>query len=597
MSERHCYNMGVIGNCAYMAYVGLDSDIKWMCWPRFDSSSVFGGLLDEQRGGHFSILPCEGVYTSKQYYITNTNVLCTEFDCPDGKYRVMDFAPRFYQYERNFKPLMLVRIIEPLEGHPRVTMRCNPVGDYGKTVPEPYLGSNHIRYLGLDRPLRLTSDYPLNYILDEQPIVLDSTKHAILTYGIPLEGPLESTAKTFYEKTVKYWQEWVESAFIPHWYQEAVIRSGLVLKLHQYEDTGAIIAAGTTSLPEYPGEGRNWDYRFCWMRDSYYTLRALNNLGHFEELRKYSNFIQNVASINAEPNNPLYPISGDQSTLEERILKLEGYQGNQPVRIGNQAHEHVQNDVYGQILTSLLPLYTDARFVQKDRDLALRNTRLILDKIEQTIDDPDAGLWEFRNKEQKHCYTFLFHWAGAHAGCKIGKFLDDEKIVTQAEKLIKRAAENIEACYDEEAGVYRQAIGSKNLDASLFQLITMGYLDPHSARAKRHLDKLEEELKQGEWLFFRYKHADDFGTPKSTFLVCAFWYIEALAAVGRLTEARKGLEQLISYGNHLGLFSEDIEASTGSQWGNFPQTYSHVGMMNAAYMINNKANLPDYLVY
>lgn len=594
--QRHQYDMGIIGNCAYLAYINTNADIRWMCWPRFDSSFIFGNLLDQQKGGYFYIQPFEDEFDSKQYYLENSNILCTEFDVEGGRFRVVDFAPRFYQHERYFKPLMVVRKIEPLSGHPKIQVGCQPVGQYGEKRPESYLGSNHIRFLGLERPLRLTTDLPLNFVQTEKPLVLDRSKYCILTYGIPLEGPLESTAENFLSQTLEYWQYWVNNANLPNFHQKSVIRSALALKLHQYEDTGAMLAAGTTSLPEYPGEGRNWDYRFCWMRDTHYTLRSLNSLGHFEELKNYSNFIQNVVGIHGNHYEPVYSITGECDVLDEQQLDLQGYLGNQPVRIGNQAVTHIQNDVYGQMLVSLLPLYTDERFVDKDETLSLQITRQLLKKIEDTIDAPDAGLWEFRNTQQKHCYTFLFHWAGSKAAAKIGRYFQDSALQQNAERLASRASQNIEACYDEEAQVYRQAIGSKNLDASLFQLITMNYLDPGSERAKRHLQKLEEELSANKYLMFRYKHVDDFGEPSSTFLVCAFWYIEALAHTGRLEDAVQGFEEVMKFGNHLGLFSEDVDANTFSQWGNFPQAYSHVGVVNSAFRIANRLNYPDFLM-
>lgn len=593
----HRYDMGVIGNCSYMGYVDVSGNVRWMCWPRFDSPFIFGNLLDQEKGGYFYIRPASEGWESKQYYLPNTNILCTEFRCADGGFRVVDFAPRFAQYERHYKPLMLVRKVEPLDNHPEVVAGCKPGGGGLYEPPKAYRGSNHIQYLGLERPLRLTTDFPLDFVMEEQKLVLDRPHYFCLTYGLPLEAPLETTMESFLGKTRDYWEGWVHSATIPSFCQEEVIRSALVLKLHQYQDTGAIIASGTTSLPEHPGSGRNWDYRFCWLRDSYYTLEAFQNLGHFEELQRYSTFIQNVAGIHDERCRPVYPITGQDESIQERILDLDGYLGNKPVRIGNQATEHIQNDLYGQVLVSLLPLYTDARFVNKNRDLALRNTRALLEGIEATIDSPDAGLWEFRNKEQKHSYTFLFHWAGAHAAAKVADFFGDDELLEKAKGLIEQARQNVEACYDADAGVYRQAMKSQNLDASLFQLITMQFIDPASEKAQQHLDVLAREL-QGEWpLMYRYRHQDDFGKPKSTFLVCAWWYIEALATAGRAEEALEGFKALLKYSNHLGLFSEDVDEHTGSQWGNFPQTYSHVGLVNAAFLIDRKLNKPVFLTY
>ncbi|WP_299454845.1 glycoside hydrolase family 15 protein [uncultured Microscilla sp.] len=597
MDKRHTYNFGLIGNCAYLAHIAKNTNIVWLCFPRFDSSFVFGSLLDSEKGGEFSVLPPQDNFESTQYYIENTNILCTEIATEEGKYRVTDFAPRFYHFDRYYRPLMLVRKIEPLSGSPRVKVKCQPVGDYGNFTPENHRGSNHIEYLGLEKKMRLTTDVSLTFIEDESYFLLNETKYLFLTYGSPMEASIQDTAETFLNNTIQYWRKWVKSTSISDFYQNKVIRSALVLKMHQYEDTGAIIASATSSLPESPQSTRNWDYRYCWMRDTYYTLNAFNNIGHFEELELYFKYITNIALRDDKRLQPLYKINGD-AFIEEKILDLTGYQGNNPpVRVGNQAYEHIQNDVYGQILVSLLPIYADNRFVFEERHESKLLIFRLLKKIEETIDEPDAGLWEFRNKAQYHTYTYLFHWAGSAAALRIGKFLKDEKMVNLATQLQKKSAEYIEKAYDKTRGVYTQAIGTPNLDASTLHLITMGYLKSDSERAKSHLLALEQDLKTPEGLFYRYKHQDDFGEPETTFLICAFWYVEALACVGRLDEAINTFEKLSRYGNHLGLLSEDVSAKDGSQWGNFPQTYSHVGLMNAAARISKKLDKPNFLSF
>ncbi|MVN76600.1 glycoside hydrolase family 15 protein [Hymenobacter sp. HMF4947] len=591
---KHTYDMGVVGNCAFLALIGTDTAVRWLCWPRFDSSFVFGSLLDERKGGEYSVRPVAADFSSKQYYVQNTNVLCTEITTADGSYRVTDFAPRFLQYERYYKPLMFIRKIEPLEGTPRVRVACRPVGEYGEQELTRRRSSNHIAFLGMEEEIRLTTNIPLTYVLDEEDFVLNETKYLVLTYGAPLEAPLESTAERFLVSTVAYWRQWVKSTSISNFHQTVVIRSALALKIHQYEDTGAIIAASTTSLPEAPGSTRNWDYRFCWMRDTYYILTAFNNIGHSEELERYFHFIANISTKVEDKYQPLYGIGG-QSKLVEKELPLAGYLGNQPVRIGNDAYTHIQNDVYGQVLVALLPLYVDCRFQDPGRPTPLALVEESLRLIEATMDQPDAGLWEFRHIAQKHCYTYLFHWAGSHAALQVARSVGNAELEAKARRLLKVSQEHIEACFDAERGAYTNAIGSENLDASTIQLITMGYLDPNSERTKHHLAELEKELKTPEGLFYRYRHPDDFGTPETTFLICSFWYVEALACVGRLDEAVAEFEQLITYTNHLGLLSEDVDAKTGSQWGNFPQAYSHVGLVNAAYRIAKKLDKPNFV--
>ncbi len=591
---RQTYQTGIIGNCAYIAHIHRNTNIEWLCWPRFDSSFIFGGMLDKKHGGEFSIKPPEE-FESNQYYLENTNVLCTEVTTSTGTYRITDCAPRFNQFERNFKPLMLIRKIEVVEGMPRISVQCKPVADYGKCQLTPYIGSNHVEFVGCDDRIRLTTNIPISYLNCEDFFVLNETKYLVLTFGQPLEAPLVSTADRFLHETTEYWRHWIKQSSIASFYQPFVIRSALALKIHQFEDTGAIIAASTTSLPESDGSGRNWDYRYCWLRDTFYVLTALNHISHFEEMERYFHYVTDISFTEMERYQPLYGITGKKILTEEILDHLEGFQGNKPVRVGNQAYEHIQNDIYGQVLISLLPLYTDHRFIFKERKDSARWVHTVLKKIESTIDEKDAGIWEFRNFANIHCYTNLFQWAGASAAAKMAKVINDERLLERALKMKARAAEHIESCYDETRKVYTNAKDSPHLDASTLQLIMMNYLDPNSQRAKDHLAGLERELKTPNGLFYRYLHSDDFGKPKTTFLICAFWYVEALACVGRIDEAVKEFENLLQYSNHLLLFSEDVDEASGDQWGNFPQAYSHVGLMNAAYRIAMKLDTPIFL--
>jgi glucoamylase len=576
-----------------MAYIDMKADVKWMCMPRFDSSFIFGSLLDEKKGGHFYVQPSDENYSSKQFYVPNTNVLCTEFTTAKGKFLVKDFAPRMMNFERKFRPMMMMRKIELLQGDPYIKVCCEPRGDYGKIIPEVFIASNHIRYAGFPTQLRLTTDVPLSYIIDEKSFVLDQDRYLVFTYGEPLEAPLEETVDDFLTKTEKYWQSWIKSAYLPDIYQDEIIRSALVLKLHQYEDTGGIIASGTTSLPEFHDSTRNWDYRYCWLRDAYYTLKAFNQIGHFEELEKYFDFIHNILHSAENFFQPLYSITGE-SKLDEYEIPLKGYMNNKPVRVGNKAYVQVQHDVYGQVLVSLLPLYTDRRLIFLKKHSYKNIVPWLLRQIKRTLTSPDSGLWEFRNSTQVHTYTLLFHWAGAKAAHKIGKFFRDEPLMQQAQEIAKQADALIEKAWDPVKKVYVQALDSVDLDASTLSMITMNYLDNNSQRAKEHIAALEKELLADHGLFYRYKHRDDFGFPETTFLVCAFWYVDALACVGRLDDAMNNLDKLISFSNSLGIFSEDVSVD-GSQWGNFPQSYSHVGLINAAFRIARKMDKADFM--
>lgn len=594
MQKRHTYDLGMIGNGAFNALIGKDTNVQWMCLPRFDSSFVFGGLVDEKKGGEFQIAPVHGKSSFHQYYLENTNVLVSEIETEDGKYRVTDFAPRFFQHDRYYKPTQLIRKVEALSGSPKILVKCNPKGHYGEVSLTKERGSSHLRFHGLEEPLRLTTDIPLNYIIEEQPFVISHTMYLVLSYGAPFEAGLQETVESFLTKTVNYWRLWVKSTSIRGRFQKEVIRSSLALKIMQYEDTGGIIAAPTTSLSEFPNSTRNWDYRYCWMRDAYYTLSAFSNIGHFEEMEKYFHYITNIILKKGDRIQPLYSITGEPK-LTEKELPLAGYMNNQPVRIGNDAYTHIQNDVYGQIMLTILPVFDDKRFVFDERADSHELLTHLSNYIEKTIDELDAGIWEFRGREQQHAYTNLFQWAGASAIAKVAKGRNYTELYHKAIDLQKRAVVKIEECFDAERGVYTQAKGVKHMDASNLQLILMNYLDPNSEKARQHLKVMEQELKTKEGLFYRYKHADDFGEPETTFLICGFWYSEALAAVGRTDEAIEVFEKLCSYSNHVGLMSEDIAPADGGMWGNFPQAYSHVGLVNAAYRIYRRMDTPSFL--
>ena len=550
-----------------------------------DSSFVFGSLLDEDRGGEFKVVP-EKLIRTKQRYLENTAILVTSFYCEDGEFDVVDFAPRFYVNHRYHKPLQFYRKIKRIAGHPRIKIICEPTGEYGTLTPEVHIGSNHINYNGLHIPLRLTTNATLTYLMEQRSFLLSEDLYFLFTEGEPFSAPIRETYEEFFYRTKDYWRRWVKETFIPNLFQKELIRSSITIKLHQYEDTGAIIASGTTSLPEYPGSGRNWDYRYCWLRDSYFSLAALNSLGHFEEVERYLHFIHNILG-NLEHLQPMYRINGE-AEITEKILDLRGFMDNRPVRIGNAAFFQKQFDSFGQVILSLLPLYTDERIIHLEQVV---DKRLIVDlllSIEKVMDIPDAGTWELRGREEKHLGTYIFHWAGAKAGYKIASYYQDEELKQLAQRIIDLSAENIEKCYSEQDVSYMADQTRSHFDATGFLLITMNYLDPTDDKTHAYFLKLRHELISPEGMIYRYRRHDDFGDTHATFLICTYWYIEALICLGHLDEAQESLKNIIQHANHLGLLSEDISSEDGGQWGNFPQTYSHVGLINAVCRLARK---------
>ena len=576
---------GIIGNCAHSALAEAGR-IVWLCWPRMDSSPVFGSLLDEEKGGRFEV-EAIGLRDVQQEYVENTNILRTVFTSDSGCFELLDFAPRFSKHGRPFKPRMLVRILRPLKGEPLVRVRIDPTYHYGRAEITRWTASNHIEFNGLPAPLRLTSNIPLTYLNEGRSFVLTHESHLVLTYGEPLQESIEHTSNHYYERTRDYWRNWVKRSHIPRDYQKEVIRSALVLKLHQFEETGAIIASTTTSLPEFPGSGRCWDYRFCWLRDAYFSLNAFERLGHFDEMERFLIYLRSILDTHGDDLQPLYGILGEAELTEEILDHLDGFRGEKPVRIGNQAHEHVQNDVYGEMILAISRMLLDSRFVGSEGlDGAGPLMEQLLGQIEQRLEDPDAGLWKSRGQVQLHTFTLLTHWAGARRAAEVGTVIDSSELRDRAHRVMKRVRSIIETrCFDEESGALTQAADTKNLDAAMLLALHFGFWEHGDPAAARHVDAIRDQLSV-DGLLKRYNVEDDFGEPEAAFTVCSFWLVEALAIVGKTNEARLLFERLLGHGNKLGLFSENILPATGQMSGNFPQTYSHVGLINAAFRLS-----------
>ena len=485
---------------------------------------------------------------------------------------------------------MLVRVLRPISGEPRAVVRCRPVYEYGQLRPTAWAASNHVEYRDFPAPVRLTTNVPLAYIEDERPFLLERDRHLVLTWGQPLEAGLEDTAERFLERTLDYWRRWVKGTRVPRDYQGEVIRSALALKLHQYEDTGALLAATTTSLPEYPGSGRNWDYRYCWLRDAYFTLNALERLGHSEEMERFLEYLRNLAEEEQGVLRPAYRINGTADAPERELDWLDGFNGEKPVRVGNQAFEHVQNDVYGEMVLAVSRLFLDIRFVGSvPPKTALATIGGLLRQIEAKLEEPDAGPWEFRERWRLHGFTVLMHWAGARRAVEVGEALGDEELVAKARELEARAFEILSTqLWNDEVGAITQVAGEPQLDAANLLAVHLGFFEEDDPRAASHVDAIRAALSVNGGLLRRYSTRDDFGEMEAAFTVCSFWLVEALCLIGRMDEARELFERLLSLHNGLGLYSEDILPETLEQSGNFPQTYSHVGLINAAFRLSRR---------
>ncbi len=581
-------DLALIGNCTVGGLVDTQGRIVWSCFPRFDGDPVFCSLVNAGTEAGFFDVELLDFAIARQEYLENTAVLrtCLE-DSRGGSIEITDFAPRFSLFGRRFRPMMLVRRIRRAAGSPRIRIRIRPVCDNGRARPTLTWGSNHVRYVMPAQTLRLTTDVSITAILDESTFFIEDTVTLLLGPDETVHDSAGDTGRRFLEETQRYWHEWVRFLGIPFEWQEAVIRAAITLKLNAYDDTGAIIAAMTTSIPESSDSGRNWDYRYCWLRDGYFVVNALNRLGATRTMERYLAYIVNVAA--EAGNRPLQPVFGidGRARLDESVADgLAGYRGMGPVRIGNQAYAQVQHDVYGSAVLAATHIFFDQRLTRRGDTTLFHQLEALGERAARNFDQPDAGLWELRGSTHIHTFSAVMCWAACDRLSRIAVRLQ----LPERAAHWRQAAQRIHAVICERAWNWRRScftatFGGNTVDASLLLLAEVGFLDAADPRFATTVAAIEHDL-QREGYIFRYVDPDDFGTPDNAFLVCTFWYVNALAALDRRDEARAIFERLLTLRNRHGLLAEHVDPKSGEQWGNFVQTYSMVGLINAAIRLS-----------
>ena len=581
-------DLALIGNGTIGALVDARATITWGCFPRFDGDPVFCALLkDSDDYGFFAaeLADCERI---EQHYLENTAILLTRlYDRHGGAVEVADFAPRFGQYGRIFRPMMLVRRIRRLGGSPRLILRLRPACDDGAARPALTRGSSHIRYVAPTLTLRLTTDASLTAIQQETPFFLEDTVTLLLGADETVHEAAGEVGRRFFEETAQYWHEWVRNLGIPYEWQEAVIRATITLKLNAYDDTGAIVAAVTSSIPEAAGSGRNWDYRYCWLRDGYFVVNALNRLGATRTMERYLGYIVNTAAnAGGGPLQPVYGIDGRAELHEREVPALAGYRGMGPVRIGNLAYRQVQHDVYGSAILAATHIFFDQRLTRRGDEALFRRLELLGDQAVRCHDQPDAGLWELRGSARVHTFSAVMCWAGCDRLARIATRLGlAERAGHWRDQARQIHASVSRRAWSEKRGAFVSTFEGEAMDASLLLLAEVGFLDAADPRFAATVSAVEKDLRRGDYIF-RYVEEDDFGAPENAFLVCTFWYVNALAALDRREEARELFEKLLACRNRHGLLAEHIDPRSGEHWGNFPQTYSMVGLINAAIRLS-----------
>jgi GH15 family glucan-1,4-alpha-glucosidase len=587
MSTTSSLDLALIGNCQIAALIDARARIVWACLPRPDADPVFCALLNRDGGdsasGVFAV-DMRDALTIERRYLRNTAIVESLLtDSAGNSLRITDFCPRFRSRGRNFRPMVIVRLVEPIEGRPVVNIRLRPRCDNGAAEPQRIAGSHHIRFVSPQLSFRLTTNSALSPLLDESVIILNAPLAFILGPDETVEETPLTLARSWLDETRGYWHEWIRGLAVPFDWQEPVIRSAITLKLCTYEDTGAVLAALTTSIPEMAGSVRNWDYRFCWLRDSFFVILALNNLGATNTMEGYLRYLDHIVARNPGGDlQPLYGITGEAHIEERTIDTLDGYRGMGPVRVGNLAYEQAQYDVYGAVVLAARQLFFDQRLANPGDAALFARAEVLGERSVKMFAVPDAGPWEFRGIARAHTFSAVMCWAACDRLSRIAAKLD---LTPRAEFWRNHANamrdEILARAWNPAKQSFVSSFGGEDLDATCLLLADLGFIEPTDKRFVSTLGAIERELVRGD-LVYRYVHADDFGVPANTFTMCSFWYVNALAAVGRLDEARLIFEKLLKRRNSAGLLSEDIDPASGELWGNFPQTYSMVGIITCA---------------
>jgi GH15 family glucan-1,4-alpha-glucosidase len=593
---------GLIGNCKSAALISKSGSLEWCCLPNFNSASVFAKLLDKNKGGHFSF-EVSPDYTITQKYLRKTNILCTSFTSEAAAFEVIDFMPRYREDDGDFyTPPDVVRYVHLLKGKPKLKVHYQPRLDYAR---EETFTENHRYYLksftkkGTYDSLYLYTSLDLDKVLHAEEITLEDNAYFLLGYHEKLrEQNLERTYLKL-QRTKTYWMNWSESTTkFPH-YNEAINRSALVLKAMSYQKTGAVLAAVTTSLPETIGEVRNWDYRFCWIRDASMVIKVMSSLGHRESAEHFLQFIIDLIPNKNEKLQIMYGINGEKELTEHILTHLDGYEGSKPVRIGNAAYIQKQNDIYGILMEVIYQQFLRFETSLENSEELWTIVRGIVRIVEEHWKQPDKGIWEFRTEERHFTFSKLLCWVAVDRAVKIGEILRNGINDEKWKHLRQEIYDDIyHRGWNEEVQAYTQSYGSKDLDASTLLMEDYGFIKAKDPRYISTVKATERELSYNG-LLFRYKNKDDFGTPSSSFTICTFWFINSLYKIGEKEKAMKMFDQLLSYSNHLGLFSEDLDFKTKRLLGNFPQAYSHLALietaMNFSQNITSEANLKALL--
>ena len=576
---------GVIGNCRSAALVSKEGSIDWCCLPKFDSPSVFAKLLDDEKGGCFSFIVDES-YTITQSYIENTAILVTKFSNGLDAFEVIDFMPRYLKLNDTYhSPPEFIRYVKHISGKPEVKVNYKPKLEYAKGITDNHIKTDFIVSLNEDEAydtLYLYTDLDKKSVNEGLPIEITSDHYFLVGYNEKLFVPTLKFTLLEFERTKVYWLNWMERTPTFNNYNKQIGRSAMTLKLLSYDKTGAVLAAITTSLPETIGEIRNWDYRFCWIRDASMVIKVMSQLGHKNIARRYLKFIISLVPDKDEKLQIMYGISGEKKLTEITLEHLSGYKNSTPVRVGNAAYEQKQNDIYGILMDVIHQLLVNFSNDIDDGEELWTITKGIVWVVSKHWQEPDKGIWEFRGGDQHFTFSKVLCWTAVDKALKVAKLLGKESKVARWQ-LLETAIRNdiMEHAWSDKAQAFTQAYHTEDLDASVLLMEPYGFIDAKHPKYVSTVKAIEREL-CNDGLLYRYKNQDDFGLPSSSFTICTFWFINSLYKIGEEQKAKDQFDKLLSYSNHLGLFSEDIDFESKRLLGNFPQAYSHLALIETA---------------
>lgn len=591
-------NYGVIGNGRSAALVSEKGSIDWCCLPDFDSPSVFASLLDNQKGGSFSFL-VDDTYTVTQEYIYRTNILCTQYRSGPDAFEVIDFMPRYKTSDNDyFTPAEIYRYIRPISGAPKVRVHYAPALNYARDEVAHEMEGSHIRTYSKEKAndcLYLYTSFDRHELLESKELLIIQHHFILLSYNQKLIHIDIDRVYLEYQRTKVYWLNWANRSKKYNQYNEQIIRSLLILKIMSYQPTGAVLAALTTSIPETIGEVRNWDYRFCWLRDGSMSMDTLLKMGHYQAAQRFLGYIKRILQSKHDSFQIMYGIRGERNLTETDLPHLSGYEGSKPVRIGNAAYFQKQNDVFGYMLNVMYKYY---KFFPGTLD-EIEDMWEIVQNISRTVSaswsQPDKGIWEIRNEGNHFVFSRIMSWVAMDRATKIAcllkktEYADKWRTIANAIK-----ADIFKNGWSEELQTFTQTYNNSHVDASLLLMAEYGFISADDVRYQKTVIAVKEALFHNG-LMYRYVNDDDFGRPSSAFTICTFWLIQALYRTGRTEEAKEIFENLLSCGNHLGLFSEDIDFNTRRLLGNFPQAYSHLALINTATMFAEEKFMSKFI--